>query len=105
MLTSAQPDRGKIPATGNWIELRLHGGKHANGTAYGARVTVMANEKSYEREVAGMRGWSNCDDQVIHIGLGEYVGKANVKVQWLGDRIQELGLLDINKRHDIYELK
>jgi hypothetical protein len=98
-------DGGKIPPAGNWIELKLHGGKHANGMAFGARVTVMTNEKSYVREVAGMRGWSNCDDPVIHIGLGEYPGKVNVKVQWLGDRIQEFSGLDVNKRHELYEIK
>jgi len=96
-------DRGKIPAKSNWIELKLHGGKHSNSMAYGARVTVKANERSYVREVAGMRGWSSCDDQVIHVGLGEYKGKVNVKVRWIRNKIQELSGLDINKRHEIYE--
>jgi hypothetical protein len=71
--------------------------------AYGARVTVKANGRSYVREVAGMRGYSSCDDQVVHVGLGGYAGKVNVKVRWIGDRIQEFRGLDVNKRHEIYE--
>ena len=94
---------GKIPATANWIELRLHGSEHANSMAYGARVTVKANGRSYVREVAGMRGYSSCDDQVVHVGLGGYAGKVNVEVRWIGDRIQEFSGLDVNKRHEIYE--
>jgi len=98
-------DGVKIPATGNWLELRLNGGKHANGTAYGARVTVMAHENSYVREVAGMRGWSNCDDQVVHVGLGGYAGKVDVEVRWIGNKVQEFSGLDVNKRHELCELK
>ena len=96
-------DKGIIPSTANWIELKLHGGKHINSMAYGARVTVKANEKSYVREVAGMRGWSSCDDQVVHVGLGEYAGKVNVEVRWIGDRIQRVNGLDVNRRHVINE--
>jgi hypothetical protein len=96
-------NRGNTPAKVNWIEIKLHGGKHTNSMAYGARVTVKANGRSYVREVAGMRGWSSCDDQVVHVGLGEYEGKVNVEVRWIGNKIQEFSGLDLNKRHEIYE--
>jgi len=94
---------GKIPATANWIELRLHGSEHANSMAYGARVTVKANGRSYVREVAGMRGYSSCDDQVVHVGLGNYTGKVDVEVRWIRDRLQKISGLDINRRHVINE--
>lgn len=96
-------ERGKTPPTANWIELKLHGGKHINSMAYGARVTVKANGRTYVREIAGMRGSSDCDDQVIHVGLGEYAGKVNVEVRWTRDVIQAFSGLDVNKRHQIYE--
>jgi hypothetical protein len=96
-------DRGRIPARANWIELKLHGGKHINSMAYGARVTVKANERSYVREVASMRGYSSCDDQVVHVGLGEYAGRVNVEVRWIGDKIQEFSGLDVNRRHEVHE--
>ena len=96
-------DGGKIPAAANWIELKLHGGKHVNSLAYGARVTVQANGRSYVREIAGMRGCSSCDDQVVHVGLGEHTGKVDVKVRWIGDKIKEINGLEINKRHEIHE--
>jgi hypothetical protein len=96
-------ERGKTPPTANWIELKLHGGKHVNGMAYGARVTVQANGRFYVREIAGMRGKSNCDDQVVHVGLGEYAGKVDVEVRWIGNKVQEFSGLDVNKRHQIYE--
>jgi hypothetical protein len=96
-------DGGKTPENANWIELKLHGGKQVNSMAYGARVTVKANEKSYVREVTGMRGLSSCDDQVVHVGLGEYTGKVDVEVRWIRDKIQRISGLDINRRHMIVE--
>ena len=96
-------DNGKIPATSNWIQIKLIGGKHVNSMAYGARVTVIAKEKVYVREVAGMRGTSNCDDQVVHVGLGDYTGKVDVLVRWIGDKVQKVSELEVNKRHEIYE--
>jgi hypothetical protein len=96
-------DNGIIPPGANWIELKLHGGKSVNTMAYGARVTIIAGNKQYQREVAGMRGASNCDDQVIHVGLGDYAGTVQVKVRWIGDKVQEVSGLSINRRHEINE--
>ena len=96
-------DGERIPDAANWIEIKLQGGKHINSMAYGARVTVKANERSYVREVAGMRGYSNCDDQVVHVGLGDYTGRVDLEVRWIGDKIQRISGLDINRRHVIIE--
>jgi hypothetical protein len=96
-------DDGITPQAANWIQLKLHGGKSVNTMAYGVRVTVKAGAKQYVREVAGMRGNSNCDDQVIHVGLGNYTGKVDVEVRWIGDKLQKVNGLSINKRHQIYE--
>jgi hypothetical protein len=96
-------DKGKTPAAANWIELKLRGGKHVNSMAYGARVTVQADGRSYVREIAGMRGGSCCDDQVIHIGLGKHTGKVNVKVRWIGNKIQEFKDLEANRRYQLDE--
>jgi hypothetical protein len=96
-------DRGKIPATANWIEIKFHGGRHANRMAYGARVTVKADGKIFVREIAGMRGYSSCDDQVVHVGLGGYAGKVDMEVRWIGDKVQKLIGLEANKRHEIDE--
>lgn len=96
-------DGGTQPAGANWVELELHGGRHVNRTAYGARVTVKANGRTYVREVAGMRGNSCGDDPVIHIGLGSYAGKVDAKIRWIGSRVQEISGLDVNKRHEIKE--
>ena len=98
-------DGGRIPAAANWIEIKLIGDKQVNSMAYGARVAVKAGDRFYVREVAGMRGYSSCDDQVVHVGLGEYSGKLDVKVRWLGDKVQEFSGLDVNRRHMIKEGK
>lgn len=97
-------DNGKIPETSNWIQIKLIGGKHVNSMAYGVRVTINAEDKVYIREVAGMRGTSNCDDQVLHFGLGNYTGKVEVLVRWIGSKVQKLSGLEVNKRHIIYEI-
>lgn len=96
-------DGETIPAAANWIELKLKGGEHTNSMAYGARVTVKADAKTYVREVAGMRGYSSCDDQVVHVGLGDYSGNVDVEVRWIGDRVQKFPGLAINRRHVIVE--
>lgn len=96
-------DNGITPPTANWIQLELHGGTHVNGMAYGARVTVQANGRSYVREIAGMRGESNCDDQVVHIGLGDFTGTVDVEVRWIGDNLQRVNGLEVNRRHVIIE--
>jgi len=98
-------DKGKIPEKANWIQIKLIGGEQVNSMAYGARVTVEAKDKIYVREVAGMRGTSNCDDQVVHVGLGDYTGKVDVEVRWIGDKVQKISGLDINRRHVITEGK
>ena len=41
--------------------------------------------------------------QVVHVGLGEYAGKVDVEVRWIGNKVQEFGGLDVNKRHEIHE--
>lgn len=96
-------DKGEIPATSNWIQIKLIGGKHVNSMAYGVRVNIKAEDKVYVREVAGMRGASNCDDQVVHVGLGDYTGKVDVEVRWIGTKVQKVSGLDVNKQHTIYE--
>jgi hypothetical protein len=96
-------DKEHTPSNANWIEIKLHGGKHVNTLAYGARVTVKTKGKSYTREIAGMRGISNCDDQVVHVGLGNYKGLVDVEVRWIGDRTQKVSGLKIDKRYDIFE--
>ena len=62
---------------------------------------MKAKDKLYVREV----GTSNCDDQVVHFGLGEYTGKVDVEVRWIGDKVQKIKGLDINRRHVIHEAK
>jgi hypothetical protein len=98
-------DKRHTPSSAHWIEIKLHGGKHVNTMAYGARVTVKTKEKSYTREVAGMRGISNCDDQVVHVGLGKYSGLVDVEIRWIGDRVQKVKGLKIGRRYEIYEGK
>jgi hypothetical protein len=96
-------EAGKTPAAANWIELKLRGGRQTNGMAYGARVTVTANDRSFVREVAGMRGFSSGDDPVVHIGLGKHKNKVDVRVRWTGNKFQDLSGLEVNRRHEIRE--
>ncbi len=96
-------DGRKIPESANWIQIKLHGGVNTNSMAYGARVTVQVEGRVYVREVTGMRGASNCDDQVVHVGLGDYIGKVDVIVRWIGDKVQRVIGLEVNKRHVIKE--
>ncbi|NUQ34445.1 MAG: CRTAC1 family protein, partial [Planctomycetaceae bacterium] len=64
--------KDKVAPGGNFIELQLMGAKGVNTMAYGARVTVKAGDRTYTREVFGGRGDGNCDDPVVHVGLGSF---------------------------------
>jgi len=96
-------DGRRIPEAANWIQIKLGGGVNTNSMAYGARVTVQAEDRVYVREVTGMRGASNCDDQVVHVGLGDYIGEVDVVIRWIGDKVQRVSGLEVNKRHVIKE--
>ena len=96
-------DGRKKPESANWIQIKLEGGVNTNSMAYGARVTVQAEDMVYVREVTGMRGASNCDDQVVHVGLGYYYGKVDIIVRWIGDKVQRISGLGVNMRHVIKE--
>jgi hypothetical protein len=50
-----------------------------------------------------MRGASSCDNQVVHVGLGDYIGDVDVVVRWIGDKVQRVRGLEVNKRHYISE--
>ena len=65
--------------------------------------SIKANIKEYVKEVTGMRGSSNCDDQVVHFGLGEYRGKVCVEIRWIGNKVQKIAELEINRRHKIFQ--
>jgi hypothetical protein len=96
-------EEGKTPPNANWIQIKLEEGKRVNNMAFGARVTARASNKTYVREVAGLRGFSNGDDPIVHIGLGSYSGPVDVEVRWGSYRTQRVTGLMSGRRHVIPE--
>jgi hypothetical protein len=68
-----------------FIRLTLVGdGRTSNTSAIGARVTVEAGGKIYQREVAGARGYLSQSELPVTVGLGGCDKVDKVTVRWPG---------------------
>ena len=93
----------EIPTNGNFVQIRLRGKHTVNTMAYGAQAKVIAGNKTYLREVAGMRGTSSCDDPVVHVGLGTYKGKVDLEIRWSYSHSSKVSGLEVNRRYSVEE--
>lgn len=84
----------------HWLGLRL-AGKHCNGTAIGARVTLDYGGMSQIREVSGGRGRACQDDMVVHFGLGSYSGRMSVSLRWPDGRNDFITGLKPDRIHNL----
>ena len=73
-------------ALGNkYIRLTLAGdGKSANASAIGAHITVEAGGKTYQRSIAGARGYLSQSELPVSVGLGDAETIDRITVRWPG---------------------
>ena len=77
--------RNDLAKDNQCVRLTLVGdGKSANSSAIGAQVTIEAGGKTYQREVAGARGYLSQSELPITVGLGATTIIEKVTVRWPG---------------------
>ncbi len=77
-----------ISTTGNWLSIKLSGKSPAT-TALGAKVFVTCGNKTFSRQVEAGTGNGNQNDLRLHFGLGNFTGKAKIKILWPDGTIQK----------------
>jgi hypothetical protein len=77
--------RNDNPLKNRWVRLELVGdGKRSSRDAIGAHITVEAGGKTYQRYLAGARGYLSQSEHAVTIGLGETELIDRVIVRWPG---------------------
>ena len=70
----------------SWLKVKVVGGAGSNTAGIGARVTVIAGENSYIREIEGGNS-GNQNDLVAHFGLGNWKDKVTVKIRFPSGKV------------------
>ena len=71
----------KNQATGNRLTVRLNS-TTPNTKAIGARIEIKTSLGILVRENHPVRGFSSCDDSLIHFGLGKDLSVSEMKIVW-----------------------
>ena len=88
--------RNDLPDKGNWVELRLEG-KTTNRSAIGARITVYAGGKGFNRFVSAGKGSGSQQPFIQHIGIGSETRIDSVVIAWPGvKKIQTVAQIQPN---------
>lgn len=64
----------------HYLRLRLEEGQNTWGI--GARVTLFAGEKKWQKELFPTRGWQSSQEPILHFGLGEISSLDSLVVRW-----------------------
>jgi hypothetical protein len=71
----------------HWLRLRLRG-TASNRFAYGARVRVVAGERSWQRELTSGRSYLSASEPVLTFGLGDRAAVDRLEILWPSGRRQ-----------------
>ncbi len=86
----------------SWIRLDLIGRK-ANRSAIGARVSVIAGDRVFQRLVKGGGSYLSANDPRILVGLGDRKRVDRVEIQWPGGEFSQLDTPTVNQTHLVRE--
>ncbi len=90
-------------AAAHWITLKLIG-THANRSAIGARVKIIAGGHTQIGEVRSGGSYLSQNDFRLHFGLGANTKIDQAEIQWPGGRKQNLTLNAVDKVVSVTEL-
>jgi hypothetical protein len=79
-----------------WLTLQLVG-TTSNRSAIGARVRVIAGDRTFVDEVRGGGSYLSQNDLRVHVGLGAHQGTVRVEVRWPNGREERFDSLETNK--------
>ena len=88
--------------TGNWIRLDLVG-TSSERDAVGARVTLVAGDRSYVSWITGGDGYHCTNQSGVDFGLGRSQRIDELIVHWPSGLIQEFGELSIGSHYLLVE--
>jgi hypothetical protein len=87
---------------GNYLKVSLRGTMNSYD-AYGSKVRVVSNGRSFIREIDGGSSHASHNSTIAHFGLGNYTSIDTVEVTWLGGAKQVLTDVAINQHITILE--
>lgn len=90
------PTGTEAPANGNWIELRLIGGR-SNRDGIGAVVHIATTAGQQWNRVTTSTGYGASSDRVVHFGLGDATIVNNVEIRWPSVIVQRLSAVPANQ--------
>lgn len=81
--------RNRSPQTNHWLTLALQGVK-SNRDGFGARIKIVAGEKSQTSEARCVAGFLGSSDQRVHFGLGAASRVDLIEIRWPSGTVQKL---------------
>ncbi|MFT5105850.1 MAG: hypothetical protein ACI9UA_001472 [Pseudoalteromonas tetraodonis] len=89
-------------ATGSRVVLRLEGaGKNRSGIGASIRIQTSAGQQI--RQFNPMRGFSSCDQPLVHFGLGDATQIDELEVTWPGGKVSAFKNLAVDRLYTISE--
>lgn len=67
---------------GHWLKLDLDPGPERPHTAVGARVEVVAGDRTHVRTVRSAYGFMSQSSSIVHVGLGETTQVDEISIRW-----------------------
>ena len=87
----------------NWLQISLIG-TTSNKDAFGSKIEVFSNGRSWIREIGGGSSYLSQNTSVAHFGLGNYTTIDSVKIKWPNGNIQVETGVNVNQHLLITEL-
>jgi hypothetical protein len=82
---------------GNWLQVKAEGGEF-NPSGYGLKVTAVAGNRRFVRELQPVRGFLGSIDPVLHFGLGGVDQIDRLELRWPDGKTQVLEDIAVNQR-------
>ena len=96
--------RNEISNGNSWLRVRLEGTNH-NSKGIGVRVTVVAGDERYMKEVEGGMGAHGQQNSIpLDFGLGQYSGSVDLMITWGPGKVQNVTGIGVNREITITEV-
>lgn len=92
-----------ISEQGNYLKVKLKGGKKNNRYGYGAKLLAYSDSGYKITEMQPNRGYQSCSEPVVHYGLGENDQMKKLVVVWPNGEFQELSNVKANQTLELDE--
>ena len=94
--------RNELPATGNWVRIRLRGVRQ-NREGIGAWIRLVVDGRALWRQVMPFRGYLSQSELPVTIGLGTATAVESLEIIWPGGRTQAVEDVPLGRTIEIWE--